>query len=200
MKKIMLCALLLTGSLYAQNETAPPPAEKKTCIKKGNFIIEANYGFPFFAGTFVTAIDKADPSADLKSSNTNHLGGRFEYVVSENIGVGAEYTYASVSAKENGTANSYKYTWSKQRMLARITFHFANQEKFNAYGIFGAGYKISDFKTDNPSFQAPEIVNAVPVAYRAAVGMRVFFIDMVGMHLEMGLGGPLIQAGVSLKF
>ena len=172
------------------------------CIKTGDFIIEANYGFPYFIGTLVTALNNSSSGQGLNLTihNSNHLGGRFEYVVSKNIGVGLEYTYAAVSIRDNSSTSGLQYSIIKQRALMRLMIHLLESERGDIYGVFGAGYRVFTVKTNDPAFILPSIYNIVPVASRLGFGFRVFITPVIGLHAEIGIGGPLVQGGVSIKF
>ncbi len=143
------------------------------------------------------------------------MGGRFEYLVTDKIGVGLDgnYTNTYVSWKEtdyiSGSSTttalySYKVSVPRYRIMPRFNFHFIKEsEKFDGYFAVAAGYGgwSAKFETDDPNYQFASIKSLVPIAFRTAVGMRFFFIDNLGAKLEFGLGGgPLIAVGLSGKF
>ena len=39
----------------------------------------------------------------------------------------------------------------------------------------------------------------IPIAFRAGVGVRYFFQNNIGIHAEMGLGGPVGIIGIAMK-
>ena len=43
-------------------------------------------------------------------------------------------------------------------------------------------------------------LNILPVAFRLGIGLRYYFIENLGVCVEAGIGGPLVQAGLSEKF
>ena len=215
MKKTLLIIAVtvigLTTNLTAQDN----------CIEKGKFIVDAYYGYPYVAGEWVkSTYNSTTNNTNIESvRNLNHIGGKLEYMISDNIGIGLEYTYASVKAKykeENTTMNSFgssvttinHYTVQlyKQRILGRINFHFATTKQLDPYATIGFGYKVSLLKSNNPndaeSISAfnKNFSNLLPVAIRFGVGLRYFITPNFGLNVEAGVGGPSVQGGVTVKF
>jgi outer membrane protein W len=215
MKKTLLIIAVtvigLTTNLKAQDN----------CIEKGKFIVDAFYGYPYVAGEWVkSTYNSTTNNTNIESvRNLNHIGGKFEYMISDNIGIGLEYTYASVKAKykeENTTVNGFgssvttinHYTVQlyKQRILGRINFHFATTKQVDPYATIGFGYKVSLLKSNNPndaeSISAfnKNFSNLLPVAIRFGVGLRYFITPNFGLNVEAGIGGPSVQGGVTVKF
>jgi hypothetical protein len=40
----------------------------------------------------------------------------------------------------------------------------------------------------------------LPFSMRLCTGIRYYFSDNIGANMELGLGGPLVSLGLSLKF
>ena len=40
----------------------------------------------------------------------------------------------------------------------------------------------------------------LPFSLRIAAGLRYYFTDNIGLNTEIGLGGPIVSAGLSIKF
>jgi opacity protein-like surface antigen len=180
------------------------------CVSEGKMVIDAYYGYPYVVGA---ALKSASTGTDVSVSNTNHIGAKFEYMVSDKIGLGVDYTYARVTIKEkdiqstaaNGQTVTYYGVYSasltKQRILVRMNVHFATSPKIDPYVAFGVGYKMTTYKDNYPStYDNGYNLNLLPVAYRIGIGMRFFFVENVGINIEAGLGGPAMQGGVSFKF
>ena len=72
------------------------------CIKKGNKIIDAFYGITFNSGPLFVFNNWPIPS---NISNKYCIGGAFEYLVNDKIGIGAEITYRVKS----GSVDDYRY-------------------------------------------------------------------------------------------
>lgn len=168
------------------------------CIKKDNILIDAFYGWPYFNGVLLRSLSNANNLSNVK--NTNHLGARFEFMLDEKIGLGGEFTYADagVNYQSGTTGNWEKAGVSKIRILGRFNYHFGTTEKIDPYFALGAGYKRTTYY-DSGASNLNQTLNLVPVSFKLALGMRVFFDDLIGLNAEIGIGGPLISAGFSLK-
>lgn len=208
--------LIITLSIFTLNGFAQKKESISTkAVKENSIIIEAYYGFPYWWGTLLTATNNAaggNSITDVKVKNTNHIGGRFEYMVSDKIGIGAEYTYADASAtyKEttttmngSGVTTTATHTYTdgikKQRALVRMGIHFGESATFDPYICIGAGYKGTTYYSNASGSGLGVTFNVVPVATRFGGGFRYFFTENIGINIEAGLGGPLVQGGLSLK-
>ena len=52
----------------------------------------------------------------------------------------------------------------------------------------------------NNSYSTSGAAFSIPLSVRVGLGMNYFFTENIGMNLEFGLGGPLIQGGLALAF
>jgi len=189
--------------------TAKAQTKADKCVSQGKIIIDAYYGFPYVIGN---ALNNASSSERVK--NTNHLGGKFEIMANNVIGIGIDYTFARVTGfsntvdyiNENGQPKyiigSFKESITKQRILLRMSVHFATTKNLDPYVSFGAGYKQSVYKNNYPiDYTIDNInLNLIPISFRAGIGMRYFFTENIGINIEGGFGGPVLQAGISAKF
>ncbi len=188
LKTILLTAaavLIVSADSFAQRGQS-----SGNCVEQGKVIIDAFYGFPYFNGTLLRAAYSSDSVATNSTlHNYNHFGAKVECMVSDKIGLGAEFTYALVTIKYQGR-NALWYTGGirKYRVLARMNFHFATTESLDPYFTVGAGYK-NTLVYDNEPGSGPDItINIIPVAFRVGMGIRYFFSDAVGVNAEVGMG------------
>jgi hypothetical protein len=187
--------VLISSSSFAQQTQS----SSGNCVKKGTIIIDVFYGFPYFNGALLKSAYSSSRSSIVH--NYNQFGGKFEYMVSDKIGIGIEGTYALATV--NYQANNLQYYTagiSKYRILGKMTYHFATTSSIDPYLTWGAGYKNTNIYSNDPNGTQSVSFNLIPVALRFGVGMRYFFSDVVGINVEAGLGGPLMQAGLSFKF
>lgn len=190
--------LLLNSNSFAQKEQS----SSGNCVEKGTILIDGFYGFPYFNGALLKAAYRDSLGNNNQVRNLNHFGGKVEIMLSDKIGVGLEGTWASATVRYKGN-NGQIYTAGidKIRILAKFNFHFATSEKIDPYLTGGLGYKNTKIYTNEPSATVNKLtLNVIPVAFRVGIGMRYFFTDIIGVHAEVGLGGPLMQGGLSLKF
>jgi hypothetical protein len=167
----------------------------KKLVKKDVFIIDAFFGWPYLNGTLLTAV-----SNNVKVKNTNHLGGKFEYMISDEVGLGGEFTYADASVNYNAssTGNTQRAGVSKLRILGRVNYHFQTSELFDLYLGMGIGYKKTTYyDTGNSNYN--QTFNLFPISMKLAIGVHYYFNETIGINTEVGLGGPLISAGLSVK-
>jgi outer membrane protein W len=200
-KKIILP--LVFGLIFSSQNAAIAQSKSNqefvndNAIKKDNFIIDASYGWPYFNALIINST-----SSTQKMRNTNHIGARAEYMISDNLGVGFEFTYANASVryKDALTGIYYERGFTKIRALPRINYHFGASKNFDPYIGGGIGYKYSVFYDQGGSINSSdEILLQFPVSVRLALGGRLYFDDVFGLNAEIGLGGPLVSAGLTIK-
>jgi len=188
--KIILIAAITTAFMnshsFAQNS-----------VNQGDIIVDGFYGYPYFNGALLKAVSV---NTD-KVHNLNHLGGKVEYMVSEKVGLGVEFTYADASVKFQSDSTKLWYTAgiSKYRILGKFNYHFATTANLDPYFTVGAGLKHTNVYDNEPGGGKLN-VNLIPVAVRFSIGVRYFFTDYIGACAEVGLGGPMMQVGITAKF
>lgn len=189
--------ITLFASTIISLSASAQKGQSSTCIAQGNILIDAFYGYPYVAGALVKGLGNG--SSNLH--NLNHLGGKVEYMVSDKIGLGAIFTYADTHGDYQDSTGGMWYTAGikKMRILGAMNFHFATTSSVDPYFVIGAGYKQTTFFDTSPNggSWAP---NLLPVAIRVGVGMHYYFTDFMGINAEVGIGGPIMQGGLSFKF
>lgn len=174
-------------------------------VEKGSIIIEPYYGYSLFSTAIMESYERSDaPSSSYKGLGP--MGIRFEYFVSDLIGLGIDANYKSLELSQDylSDANTYTETFtSKQiRVMARMNFHFVRTEKVDFYAGYGIGYKSNSwgFTDTNPNSIHTDFDALIPVAFRMSTGVRYFFTDNIGANLEIGFaGGSLATAGITIK-
>jgi hypothetical protein len=210
MKKIFTlfgAAFLSASSLNAQMP-----------VEQGNFIIDAYAGIPNWANSIL--YNNVEPDAKNYKLNGGLLsyGGRFEYMLADNLGIGIDvnyevsgFNYDYDTLTYNATTLEYEprtynvdFKAKKLRVMARINYHFVQNERLDAYAGFAGGYKNVNrsLVTDAPNYDDFSINGAfIPVSFRIAVGTRIYFTNNIGGMIELGAGGgALLQFGLSAKF
>lgn len=202
MKKIVLSLLVLVGSsnLFSQ------------AVSTGNFILEPYYGAPNLGKSFYQTIEDAAGTQNFSASGIGPAGLRGEYMIGETFGLGIDVIYNSNNIKYNevdsfntSIINSYERTMNRLRVQMRFNFHFdVTNPNLDAYFGLAAGsntrfrkYYVNGVETTNDSFIGSGTL--VPFSLRVCTGMRYYFNQNFGLNAEIGLGGPLISAGLSLK-
>ena len=219
MKKVIF-ALSMAGALIFGSASNTAVAQ----VEEGSMIVDLYYGFPNFGKNLWDAVAVDGEVGSSQATGLGPLGGRFEYMVADNFGVGVDVnfltngyevsftdttsTYNSTTMQWETQTNTYEtdYNKMKLRVMARLHYHFVQTDMVDAYACFGAGYKHTKntFSTTDPDGLEQELetgLNLLPVSIRIGIGTRLFFTDNIGVNLELGAGGgPLMSAGLSLKF
>jgi hypothetical protein len=184
-------------------------------------VIDAYYGFPnLWTSILKTSVKNSNTTvseADIKISSLGPLGGRVEYLLSEKIGFGLDFSYANTTAKYSDTYSTYNYSTGtyttntydyevsipRWRLVPRINIHLGQSTKFDPYFAFGVGYANSKISATSNDPNDPGVTlsrSFIPVSVMAKFGMRYFITDNIGLGVETGIGGPLATAGVTFKF
>jgi len=203
MKKVLLiclgAALLTTSNVSAQ------------AVEEGNVIIDAYYGFPnLFTTTLKNAYGNSSSATDVKVGGLGPLGGRIEYLITDNVGIGLDVgnvsTYIEYTDIPGFDSTRYDYRLSTSKIGAMVTFnfHFVDNDQLDVAGIIGAGWKNRTWKweSNDPNWDTESTTGSLlPVSFKLGLVMRYFFTDNIGMNLGVGLGqGGLLNGGLSVKF
>jgi hypothetical protein len=195
----------------------------QTPVEQGNFIIDGYVGIPNWANAILyNNVEPDETQGNVQNYKVNgsmlSYGGRFEYMVADNMGIGADvnyevsgFNYDYTSSVYNDVTMQYEdknynidYRAKKLRIMARLNYHFVQNERVDVYSGFAGGYKMVNRATEttDPSYNDEELNGAlIPVTLRLAIGTRVYFTDNIGAMIELGaFGGALLQFGVSAKF
>ncbi len=213
MKNIFLCflALAIVSLTHAQSQTQESP---KNAVPKGKNIVNLYYGVSIVGAFYKSVASQA--AIDVKTKTIGPVGLVYEHMVTDKIGIGAEFGYTNVYVGYNesqtyftsGGASVtdnylYEYNFNTIRAMFRANFHFAESDKFDAYGLVSAGYRHTtfSFKTSDPYYTGSvSITSPIPVGLKPGIGFRYFFTDVVGLNIELALGTPLMCGGLSFKF
>ena len=197
--------------------------QAQTPVEQGNFIIDVYAGIPNWANSIL--YNNVEPDAtqtDVRNYKLNggllSYGGRFEYMIADNFGVGVDVNYEVSGFNYDYTTQEYNdvtmqfenrdynidYKSKKLRAMARLNYHFVQNDRLDAYAGFAGGYKNVNrsIATNDTNYDDGSINGAlIPVSFRIAVGTRIYFTDNIGGMIELGAGGgALLQFGLSAKF
>jgi len=203
MKKKITILLSAIALCIGNNVTAQ-------AVSEGNIIIDPYYGYPNWGATLASSASNLD---EINVTGIGPAGLRAEYMVADNFGIGIDFIYNSFNLK--GTADSLNTDGSvyksydvktfaqRYRLHLRMNYHFVSTDAVDAYVGFGIGTNTRRFgvTTDYPNYEDASVTGAIiPVSARLALGMRYYFTDNIGLNVELGIGGPVISGGVSIKF
>lgn len=210
MKKLLFVGIF-AASIVANSNV------KAQAVEEGNILVDVYYGFPnLYTTVLKSAYVNSGVNENVNIGGAGPLGLRAEYMLADKFGVGIDlgynsssvsYDYEDTEIDNQGNFTTVKRTdkisTSKLGVIATMNYHFLDNDKVDAYAVFGIGYGNRSFKYEStdPDFSEATISGLIPVASKIGVGMRYFFTDNIGANLALGFGqGGVINAGISLKF
>ena len=190
---------------------------KSQALYPGNVMLDIYGGFPNFGKMLVSS-----NLANVQTISLNGLapsGVRGEYMIEDNIGVGFDVMYNYVNFKYQImdtswfgdqvviNSNDYHSIMKRVRVHFRFNYHIEHENpRIDSYFGFGIGYNSRTYSStknnlDNTSeFKSRIQLIPFPVSVRVCFGGRYYFSQYIGLVGEVGLGGPLISLGLSLKY
>ena len=178
-------------------------------VNQGNVMVDVFYGFPNLAKTLISnTVDDLDSTDNIDIGGIGPVGGRFEYMISDKVGLGLEGNYSSASVTYNadsaGTTYNYEVKRSVVRFMPKFYIHFGSSSDFDAYFGVAAGYRnvTWSFTSNDPNYDGIEDSGGIPFALRLSVGGRYYFTDNIGLSMEIGFGGGsgVVNGGLAFKF
>ena len=182
-------------------------------IQKDKIILEAYHGFPNGWTTFMTMSTYGEENITV--TGTGPLGIRAEYMASDKIGIIADVWYVSsgvafvqhtqvfdsINMVWEDRLYSYKLGRDKLAAIFCFSFHFADSPDFDAYVSIGAGIKKATFytKTNDPDYSEDNLAGLIPADARLSLNGRYYFNETIGLNFSIGIGGPLLSGGLSIK-
>lgn len=201
MKKIILLTILVLGSTNVFSQSA---------VQKGSVVIEPYIGFPNLS-SIVTKNIKRIHDSELDSKGP--FGIKVDYFLKDKLSLGVNFIYNSYSIKgqidsvntNNVVDSTYFIDVKMQRFRFHVNakYHFYVGEKMDTYVGFGIGTNSRKYSIDSsyPNLDDKSIfATLIPVSSRFDIGARFFLIKNLALNVELGLGGPIISTGLSLKF
>lgn len=182
---------------------------------EGNSIVSIGYGAPNLLKSLFKLAETPGSTFVATGSGPFHL--KYEYGVSDKVGLGLSLSYVSFGFEEkteytdydenfNPVAVSYtdKYSVNNIAILARFNYHLGRSKTFDPY--FGGGLGVNlfstKFTTNDPNNTIGEAAYKIPgfLAFESVFGVRYYFSDNIGMYAEVGFAKSLAQAGINFKF
>ena len=202
--------MLSTNVLFAGSK---PSGGGGNLMEEGKNAVDLYYGFPnLWTAVLRSAYENTSGiQTNFSVTGFGPIGGRFEHMMSDKIGLGAEVNYSTTSVKyteatTTGTTAGiydYRFSYTRIRIMGAFALHFGQSEHFDAFWAVRAGYSSKTYSqsTTDPNYTSISVKGLSPLAFRTAIGVRYFFTPNVGLNAEIGIGGgPLMTAGVSFGF
>lgn len=210
MQRMKSIIILLSLVLTAKNTSAQ-------ANYMGSLIIDPYYGAPNL-DRLLWDTEDASNVTNYRSQGIGPFGIRGEYMLADQFGLGFDVIYATIRSSYtevdsvyNGVTDSFDAVETdvetknrRLRVQLRFNYHFTiSNPNLDAYMGIGAGSNTR-FRTRHENGvevednDYPDLA-VVPVSFRICTGMRYYFSPMIGINAEIGLGGPLISAGLSFR-
>lgn len=182
---------------------------KAQAFEEGRSYASVGYGVAGFSGAFLNSFFEG---TDVVRRNFGPIYFKYEYAISEKLGVGLavanvnnSYTASGTYFDNNGIARSYteKLSRSNTSILARLNWHFGEDDRFDPYFGFGMGYRFGDWRytiSDPAAGDNETIPTIIPFGFELTTGARFFFTDNFGIYAEIGIAKSIGQFGITAKF
>jgi hypothetical protein len=213
MKNLLYLVLMISlpAFFYCQDIPKDGPAKEKPkhVMQKRQSSINFYYGTNLLSGLMKRLVVTAEAEG-VVVTNFGPVGLMYEYMVTDEIGVGIEGSYSSTNITfydqyYDGFGQSINYDYNYNitfiRAMGRMNYHFSEDKKFDAYGFISAGYRYRAYTISTNDPLLPSVsVSGIPFGVKPGVGLRYFFVKNFGLNVEFAAGTPLIGGGISLKF
>lgn len=205
-KTLILCSMLIAGML---NLNAQSSSSEEVAIKKGENSVYVYYGTNLLGSVYKAGLKGSTLNVSTKTMGP--IGLVYEHMVTDIIGLGAEFGYSKFTLNYDETYYGYNgrevYTSTVDittiRAMFRANFHFAPAEKFDAYGLISAGYRTTNWSvsTNNPNGSSTfSFGGFLPFGVKPGIGLRYLFTKNLGVNIELAAGTPLMCGGLVFKF
>ncbi len=200
MKKISTSILSLIFCISASFSSAQVFSEKAAFISAG-------YG----AGNLGIAVfNDLGSVLETKSFGPLHIKG--EYAVSEHIGIGLNFAYASADLltedevtfrNQEGVQEKLRWDaqWTSWSVLARMNVDMGRHDKIDPYWGLGIGFRdwTYDAISNNPNLEASKGSALINLGFETTLGLRVMPHENIGLYTEFGISKSLFQVGLTAK-
>ncbi|MDX1445528.1 outer membrane beta-barrel protein [Lishizhenia sp.] len=207
-KLLLVCTAMISVSTTVEAQSAP---------REGDIILNPYYGGPnfgknLFSNSTIEVNDNEIQSVNTTTTGLGPMGLRGGYMLSDKVMIGLDVIY-------NGFTTEYTYTkqndpvvyngrltMNRVRVQARFNFNFETSSNvFKPYFGAGIGYngRFWTIEDNGQNIQEGDVnglpAAILPVSARIAFGSNFFITDQIAINGEIGLGGPVLSAGLTFK-
>lgn len=194
MKKVIFLGCLFaisvsgTGQIREVFDAAKPkkPFEGTPTLVKNSSVVSLSIGTTNKLADFLTFGGVATTIGT--SSNKRSFGPLmmdYEYLVTDNIGIGTSILIATASSNYNVFGKDYTGDIAQYQVGLSSYYHFYPTDKLDPYIKATVGINIWDGKyKDNNNKKTGNFVAPTTFALRSLVGMRYFLTDKVALQGE----------------
>ena len=157
-------------------------------FEKGTSVVSLGYGVGNLSKFIFNEIRKNTQQFDYRS--TGPFLGKYEYGVTDHIGVGISIAHVGVNASFGKMIEDTLYTgslaWRNTSVLGRVNYHFAQSERLDVFLGAGIGFRFGRSKLD-VDYERPDVIGIpripviFPLGFETTVGVRYFLLENVGL-------------------
>ncbi len=209
MKRIIGKTYTLAGILLF---AAKVTTAQETPAKMSNYL-ELSYGphatFNFQA---LSTINSDQDQFEFNNfTNLGTFGLRYDHLLNPSFSLGIDFYYlqkkstGTMTEYNTGIQNSAEYIINRFKTQIRIAYHFPiSNPNLDVYLGGGVGTNNQTRKllingTTTSRDEYPSNIN-LPVSLRTYAGLRYSFSKHFGINAELGIGGPVLNAGFHFRF
>jgi hypothetical protein len=207
MKKIVLGVILMVNALPGFTQM----------LEAGDGVVELGLGFPNFQPSTFSGIS-FHTGFDTDQGESRSIGQiifKGEYMLADNMGVTSSFNYGYFYNRDVATFQEfdsetnqwidrsyyYESRVHKIRFAVGINLHVLQTNRVDSWFGVQAGTKkawgnLNTNDPDNTMFS----VFVFPYAFRVHYGLRMFFKEYLAAYMELGIGGPIVNMGMTYKF
>lgn len=168
-------------------------------IRKRSQILQAGLSAPNQLGSFLS-LGGLDNLFQSNKSSTGPFFLRYEYLIKDNIGLGASVAYATATETYNSPIGTGKVTGSISgfSILFSTYYHIYTTNKIDTYsqGSIGLNIWTGSYK-DQADAEVQKFTAPTPIAYQALLGARYFFTPNINVGGELSFSNLKFTAGIS---
>ncbi|MNU81938.1 hypothetical protein D3C71_716140 [compost metagenome] len=212
MKQIIRKTYLFTGVLLLAGKFAVAQESTSKISKPSNYL-EVSYG-PNTTLSF-QALSTINNDQDLfefnKFNSIGTFGLRYDYLLTPSFSIGVDFYYlqrrstGTMIEFNTGVQSNAEYIINRFKTQVRLAYHFPiSNPNLDVYIGGGVGVNNQTRKlfidgSETSRNEHPSNIN-FPVSLRTYAGLRYSFTKHFGMNAELGLGGPIFNAGFHVRF
>jgi hypothetical protein len=209
--KILSTLFIIMPMFYIQSVKAQ--ASSTIANNKGDTGITLYLGFPNF---LIPSLKSAYELADQKKEQLNirasvPVGINAFYMINDNLALGGEVSYESAKIKwrENETffgtdstpvTHNYLLNATRIRLLAIANYHFIIKKRSDWYFAFGLGYNYNPISLETDAMSSfNDSPCFFPLTAKTKMGCNYYLTKNLAINAEVGIGGPLLSIGTTVK-
>ena len=207
MKSILFIAILSLFSLRVQAQS----------LFRGNVLLTPYLGYPNLLRMGLEINEGIPSGTNVNYNGLAPSGLRLMYMVGDDVSIGMDFIYTQASAtytkvdtsffnnQWNYVSNDYFITKKRFRPQFRVNLHLGaldpNLDQYIGLAVGGNMRRRNVYINDSLVSSAPNALDfVIPVSFRICYGFQYFINYNLALTGELGLGGPILQGGLTYRF